>query len=104
MLAVIETGGKQYLVKEGSKIIVDKIKDKNEGDEIIFDKVLLYFDGKDLKIGRPYLEDIKIKGKILKNIKKKTLIIKYKPKTRYRKKKGYKSYFSEVLITADLRG
>jgi large subunit ribosomal protein L21 len=98
MLAVIETGGKQYLVKDGSKIVVNKIKDKNEGEEVVFDKVLLYFDGENLEIGRPYLENIKIKGKILKNIKKKTLIIKFKPKTRYRKKKGYKNYFHEVLI------
>lgn len=98
MLAVIETGGKQYLIKEKDKIVVDKIKNKKEGDVVIFEKVLLLYDGENIKIGKPYLENVSVVGKILKEIKKKTLIIKYKPKTRYRKKKGYKSYFNEILI------
>jgi len=97
MIAVIETSGKQYLIKEGDKIIVNKTG-KNPGDEIIFDKVLLVKKDDKLEIGKPYVEGAFVKGKILRNIKKKVLIIKFKPKTRYRKKKGYKNYFDEVLI------
>jgi large subunit ribosomal protein L21 len=96
MIAVIETSGKQFLVKEGNKILINKT-DKKEGEEIIFDKVLL-IKNKDLKIGKPYVENAKVVGKVLRKIKKKILIIKFKPKTRYRKRKGYKHYFDEVLI------
>ncbi len=96
MIAVIETSGKQFLVKEGNKILINKT-DKKEGEEIIFDKVLLVKNN-DIKIGKPYVENAKVVGKVIRKIKKKILIIKFKPKTRYRKRKGYKYYFDEVLI------
>jgi large subunit ribosomal protein L21 len=96
MIAVIETSGKQFLVKEGNKILINKT-DKKEGEEIIFDKVLLVKNN-DLKIGKPYVINAKVIGKVIRKIKKKILIIKFKPKTRYRKRKGYKHYFDEVLI------
>jgi large subunit ribosomal protein L21 len=96
MIAVIETSGKQFLVKEGNKILINKT-DKKEGEEIIFDKVLLVKNN-DIKIGKPYVENAKVVGKVIRKIKKKILIIKFKPKTRYRKRKGYKHYFDEVLI------
>jgi large subunit ribosomal protein L21 len=96
MIAVIETSGKQFLLKEGNKILINKT-DKKEGEEIIFDKVLLVKNN-DIKIGKPYVENAKVVGKVLRKIKKKILIIKFKPKTRYRKRKGYKHYFDEVLI------
>jgi len=96
MLAVIEASGRQYLVKEGDKILINK-SDKKEGEEVIFDKVLLVKNDK-IQIGKPYVENAKVVGKVLRKIKKKILIIKFKPKTRYRKKKGYKNYFDEILI------
>ena len=96
MIAVIETSGKQFLVKEGNKILINKT-DKKEGEEIIFDKVLLVKNN-NIKIGKPYVENAKVIGKVIRKIKKKILIIKFKPKTRYRKRKGYKHYFDEVLI------
>lgn len=88
-IAVIETGGKQYLVEEGKKIEVEKIK-KVDPQKIIFDKVLLYADDNNFYLGKPYLKNVEVTGKLLKEKKNKTLILKYKPKTRYRKKKGYK--------------
>ncbi len=88
-IAVLETGGKQYLVEEGSKIEIEKLKEKPEG-EIIFDNVLLYADDEKFLIGKPKLENVKISAEFLKEKKTKTTILKYKPKTRYRKKKGYK--------------
>jgi large subunit ribosomal protein L21 len=96
MIAVIETSGKQFLVKEGNKILINKT-DKKEGEEIVFDKVLL-IKNNDIKIGKPYVENAKVVGRVIRKIKKKILIIKFKPKTRYRKRKGYKHYFDEVLI------
>jgi len=112
-LAVIKTGGKQYLVSPGDKIKIDlsapaniseamtkasqagKIKSK----EIIFDKVLLL--GKDgkLEIGKPLVKNAKIIGKILKQGKdKKVMVFKYKPKKRYKVKKGHRQAFTEVEI------
>lgn len=88
-IAIIETGGKQYLIKEGQEINIEKVKNTNS-EEIIFDKVLLYADENDFLVGKPYLENVKAVGKFLKEKKFKTVILKYKPKTRYRKKKGYK--------------
>jgi large subunit ribosomal protein L21 len=97
-IAVIEIGGNQFLVTEGSKIKTKRIKLKNKDQkEIEIDKVLLFFDGKDLKIGTPYLEN-KVIGEILKEIKEKIVVGKFKPKTRYHKKIGTKLYFYEILI------
>jgi large subunit ribosomal protein L21 len=97
MLAVIETGGKQYIVKKDDLILVNKIKGEVESN-VLFDKVLLFFDGQKLLIGKPFLDNIKVKGKIVKQIKKKIQIIKFKPKTRYKKKVGYKNYFTQIKI------
>ena len=88
-IAIIETGGKQYLIEEGKKIEVEKIKNADP-EKIIFDKTILYADGNNFFVGRPYLKNIEVIGKLLKEKKKKTVILKYKSKTRYRKKKGYK--------------
>ena len=96
--AVIKTGGKQYLVKEGEKIKIEKIE-KKEGEEVEFKEVLfLEKDGK-IKIGKPLVEGAKVLGKVLKQGRsKKIIVFKYKPKTRYRKKKGHRQPFTEVLI------
>ncbi len=95
--AVIKHGGKQYLVKEGDKIRVEKIN-APEGEEILFDKVLLV-SGEDVKIGTPFLEDVKVSANILKNGRaKKIIIFHYHPKTRYKKKGGHRQPFSEVEI------
>lgn len=96
--AVIKTGGKQYLVKEGEKIKIEKIE-KKEGEEVEFKEVLfLEKDGK-VKIGKPLVEGAKVLGKVLKQGRsKKIIVFKYKPKTRYRKKKGHRQPFTEVLI------
>lgn len=95
--AVIKTGGKQYLVKEGDKIRVEKIN-ALEGEEIKFDKVLLV-SGKDVKIGMPFLENAKVSAKVLKNGRaKKIIIFHYHSKTRYKKKAGHRQPFTEVEI------
>lgn len=99
MLAVIKTGGKQYLVTPGQKIKIEKL-DKKEGDEVIFDRVLLLEKQKKLEIGNPFVEGAKVIGKITKQGKgKKVIVFKMKVKTRYRKKKGHRQSFTEVEIS-----
>lgn len=97
-LAVIKTGGKQYLVKEGDKIKVEKIEGK-EDDEVIFDEILLLEKDGKVEIGTPFIENAKVLGKILKQGKdKKIVIFKFRRKTRYKKKKGHRQPFTEIEI------
>ena len=98
MLAVIETGGKQYLVAPGKKIKIEKL-DAEEGKEVVFDKVLLVEKNKKLEIGAPYVEGAKVEGRVLKQGKaKKVIIFKYKAKKRYKVKKGHRQRYTEVEI------
>jgi len=98
MLAIIKTGGKQYLVKPGDKIKIEKI-DKKEGSEITFNEVLLLEKGKKMDIGCPLIKGAKVTGKITHRGKgKKVIIFKYKPKTRYKVKKGHRQPFTEIEI------
>lgn len=98
MFAVIKTGGKQYLVSPGQKIRIEKI-DKKEGEEIVFNEVLLMEKGKKLEIGTPKVEGVKVIGKVIRQGKgEKLIILKYRAKKRYRKKKGHRQPFTEVEI------
>ncbi|MBI2024612.1 MAG: 50S ribosomal protein L21 [Candidatus Harrisonbacteria bacterium] len=99
MFAVIETGGKQYKVAPGQKVKIEKLE-TNNGDVLDFDKVLLLADGENVKIGTPYIAGSKVSAKILKQGRsKKIIVFKYHSKTRERKKKGHRQYFTEVEIT-----
>jgi len=100
MLAVIKTGGKQYDIREGDKLEIEKLENK-VGDKIIFDEVLLVDDGKDVKIGKPFLKDVKVEAKILEQKRApKILVIKQKPKKRYYKKQGHAQRLTVVEITS----
>ncbi len=99
MLAVIKTGGKQYLVSPGDKIKIEKI-DKKEGEEVVFDDVLLLEKRNKIEIGTPKVKGAKVIGKVLTHGKgEKVIIFKYKPKKRYKVKKGHRQPFTEVEIT-----
>ena len=100
VFAVIETGGKQYRVSEGEKIKIEKIRGLEEGGKISFDKVLLTDNGKETKVGAPYLSGSKVEGEVLKiGRDKKINVVKYKAKSRYHKKKGHRQPFVEVKIS-----
>ncbi len=97
-LAVIKTGGKQYIVSPGKKIKIEKI-DKKEGEKIIFDQVLLLNEDGKTTIGKPTIEKAKVTAKILKQAKdKKVIIFKYKAKKRYKKKQGHRQPYTLVEI------
>lgn len=109
MLAIIKTGGKQYLVSPGDKIKIEKIDKpafakatvgKKEGQEIVFDEVLLLQKGNKLEIGNPLVKGAKVIGKIISQGKgKKIIVFKWKAKTRYKVKRGHRQPFTEVEIT-----
>jgi len=109
MLAVIKTGGKQYIVSPGQKIKIEKLAQK-EGEDIIFNEVLLLAysptgsarsgekEGK-VEIGTPLLKEAKVVGKILKQGKgKKVIVFKIKKKKRYKVKRGHRQPFTEIEI------
>jgi large subunit ribosomal protein L21 len=99
MFAVIRTGGKQYLISPGDKIKIEKIN-KNEGEEVVFDEVLLLEKRNKVEIGTPKVKGAKVVGKVLKQGKgEKVIVFKYKPKKRYKVKKGHRQPFTEVEIT-----
>ena len=98
MQAVIATGGKQYLVKEGDIIRVEKL-DQEKGNEVEFDQVLMVDKDGEHIIGRPLVEKAKVVGKVLNQDKaKKIIVFKYKSKKKYRKKTGHRQPYTEILI------
>lgn len=100
MYAVIETGGKQYRVQNGDQIAVEKLNIE-DGQPVVFDKVLVAGEGADVKVGTPYLDGVTVEGKVIESGKgKKVIIFKYKAKKDYRKKQGHRQPYTLVEITA----
>jgi large subunit ribosomal protein L21 len=97
--AVIQTGGKQYKVSEGDSLKVEKMAGEfKNGDKITFDKVLLV-EGKDGQIGAPFVDGAKVSATLLEAGKaKKVVVIKYKAKSRYFKKRGHRQPYFEIKI------
>ena len=96
MKAIIETGGKQYSVAVGDVIYIEKL-DANEGEKVVFDKVLMV----NGVVGNPFVKGASVEGKVIKNGKgKKINIFTYKPnKTSTRKRQGHRQPYTKVEIT-----
>lgn len=101
MFAVIKTGGKQYKVKEGEILKIEKVAGA-AGDKIYFEVLLLADeDGKDVKIGKPTVAGAKVTADILEQGRaRKVNVIKYKPKVRYRRKAGHRQMYTKVKVTS----
>lgn len=99
MYAVIETGGKQYLVSEGVEIKVEKLPSAPT-KPVVFDKVMLLFDDKTTKVGNPYLANTKVEGVVKEQGKaKKVRIVKFKRRKRYLKSTGHRQRYTAVEIS-----
>ncbi|HXK40174.1 MAG TPA: 50S ribosomal protein L21 [Candidatus Paceibacterota bacterium] len=97
--AVVETGGKQYLVQDGSVFTTEIIKGAKVGENITFDKVLLIDDGTTTQIGDPYIKGATITAQYEAEGKgKKVVVVKYKAKSRYHKKRGHRQPFAKVSV------
>ncbi len=97
MYAVIETGGKQYQVKKGDVIFVEKL-DAAEG-EVSFDKVIMLGGENGITVGAPYVNGANVKATLLKNGKgKKITVFTYKPKKSSKRKMGHRQPYSQVRI------
>jgi len=97
-LAIIKTGGKQYLVKKGDKIKVEKLPNE-VGSTVKFDTFLTTDEkGEKVEVGKPLLGS-KVEAKILKHDRaKKILVVKYKAKTRYEKRVGHRQHYTLIQI------
>ncbi len=99
MYAVIETGGKQYRAEVGDKFRVERLNGETS-TEIIFDKVIAVGgEGTEARFGDPYITGARVTAEIVKQARAdKVIVFKYKSKKNYRKKRGHRQYFTEVVI------
>lgn len=97
--AVIQTGGKQYLVKENDELYVDRLK-AAVNEKIAFDLLASGdLEKNEIELGQPLLAS-KAEGTILGNLKgDKIKILRFKAKTRYRRMKGFRPYLTKIKIT-----
>ena len=98
MYAVIETGGKQFKVEEGKEINIEKIDAPQDG-KVTFEQVLLVVDGENMTVGKPYIENAKVQGSFISQVKgKKVIAFKFKRRKDSKKKKGHRQVYSRVKI------
>jgi large subunit ribosomal protein L21 len=95
--AVIETGGKQYKVEEGTSLLVDRL-DAKEGDKVTLRPVL--FRGDDVVAGAKDLEKVKVEAKVAEHLRgPKIKVFKYKAKKGYRRRAGHRSELTRLEVT-----
>jgi large subunit ribosomal protein L21 len=98
MYAIIEIAGKQYKIEKDAVINVDRLK-KPENN-IIIDKVLLYSNDGDIRVGNPYLSNVKVKAEVLGEVKGiKVLGIKFKKRKNYTRTVGHRAVYSQLKIS-----
>jgi len=98
MYAIVEIKNSQFKVSEGDTIIVDKTNVES-GKSIEFDKVLLFKTEKDVLIGKPYVANAKVKGKVIgEENGKKVVVYKFKRRHNYDKTKGHRQKYDKILI------
>jgi large subunit ribosomal protein L21 len=98
MYAIIETGGKQYKVRKGDVIHVEKLS-AGEGETVTFERVIAVGKDDGFVAGTPVVEGASVTGKVEKHVKgKKIIVFKYKPKKNYRRKQGHRQPYTRVVI------
>jgi len=96
--AIVEVSGRQFWIEKGKYYDLNRIPTEI-GKEIILNRVLLVNDEGTILIGKPYLETVKIKGKILEHLRDtKKIVYKMRPKKKTRKKQGHRQDLTRVLI------
>jgi large subunit ribosomal protein L21 len=96
--AIFETGGKQYNVKEGDELYIEKLGLEDD-EKIKFDKVLAVFKDDDSKIGSPYLKGASVTAKVIKSGRaKKIIVYKMHAKKGYRRKQGHRQPYTKIKV------
>ncbi len=98
-IAIIATGGKQYIVAEGQTVQIEKL-DQEAGQKVVFSDVLLTASGDKTVVGNPNLKDTTVEGEIIEHGRNKKLFgVKFKAKKRYMRVFGHKQHNTSVKIT-----
>ena len=98
MYAVVATSGKQYKVSAGEIVKVDKLP-LEVGEKIELDRVLLLADGEEVRVGQPTVEGAKVLATVTDHVKgPKIIVFKYRPRQRYRRKKGHRQHYTRLTI------
>jgi large subunit ribosomal protein L21 len=98
MYAVIKSGGKQYRVKEGQVLRVEKL-DTEQGADVIINDVLLVGEGENITVGRPIIEGAAVTAVVMEHGKgKKIDVIKFKRRKNYRRTKGHRQLYTQIKI------
>ena len=96
--AIVEISGRQFWIEAGKYYDFNRIS-TDLGNRITLNRVLLLNDEGNILIGKPYLDSVQMKGKILEHLRgKKTTVYKMRPKKKTRKKQGHRQEFTRVLI------
>ncbi len=96
--AIVDSGGKQYIAREGETIEVDRLP-LEIGKPVEFKDVLLVADNGNIAVGTPNVKGASVKGRVLDHIKAaKIIVFKYVPKQRYRRKQGHRQLYTRVEI------
>ena len=97
--AVIKTGGKQYKVKSGEILKIEKLPDSKPQSKIEFNEILAYGDDKSIEVGAPKIEGAKVEADLMKNSKNRTvLIFKKRRRQNSRRKNGHRQEYSMIRI------
>ena len=97
--AVIKTGGKQYKVKSGEILKIEKLPDSKPESKIEFNEVLAYGDDKTLEVGSPLVKGAKVEAELMKNSKNRTILIfKKRRRQNSRRKNGHRQEYSMIRI------
>ena len=97
--AVIKTGGKQYKVKSGEILKIEKLPDSKPETKIEFNEILAYGDDKNIEVGTPNIDGAKVEADLIKNSKNRTILIfKKRRRQNSRRKNGHRQQFSLIRI------
>ena len=98
MKAVVELGGKQYLVEPGTIFLADKLE-AEKGSQYTTDRVLLLVDGDDIVLGKPYVENARVIFSVLDQTRRRKIMVqKYRPKTGYFRLQGHRQDASQLQV------
>lgn len=99
MYAIVMTGGKQYKVEKGLNVVIEKLDEAQEGNEVVLDQVLMVADGDNVKVGKPTVEGATVTAKVIAQKRlPKVLVFKKRPKKGYKKMQGHRQYVTEVEV------
>lgn len=100
MYAIIETGGKQYRIREGDVLRIEKLEGE-PGQEVLLEKILLVGNGEGVRVGAPFLEDVRVRAEILAQRRgRKVVVFKFRRRKDFRKKQGHRQDYTGIRIKA----